>query len=435
MVTSAPAISSSVRTACEQCSTGSSSTSATRSRTSVGSAFGHGASGRRWSPGASGSRDQLVEAYEAAGGQAVDPAALRWWEVMGTFTWGVICMMQAAAHRSGLSAVGRVGGHRPAGLRDRTRPVGPACHDGAARPLRRRAPDEEEPCGPARRADRGGVARGGAGVPRRRRHVGHRGPGQVPHAVAVNVLAMLEREAVSGPPRPRPTSARLKALGYRSEQELAAAIRRARSRCPVGRGQAVGLGDRRRQARRRQSQLRRRSRQRAELGPEPAADTHTVPGVRIGILGGTGPAGSAPGGAAGRRPASTSSSAHGRSTGPWRPSTSCSAGGRTATCTSWPPTTRTPRRRRRRRDRDAVGRRHPDRHVGRRATSTARSSSRWRTRVTRIGKEFQPLVPPRGSVAASVQAAVPRLPGRGRVPPRAGEGARRSRPPDRVATC
>ena len=27
--------------------------------------------------------------------------------------------------------------------------------------------------------------------------------------------------------------------------------------------------------------------------------------------------------------------------------------------------------------------------------------------LTRIGKEFQPLVPPRGSVAASVQAAVP----------------------------
>ena len=28
--------------------------------------------------------------------------------------------------------------------------------------------------------------------------------------------------------------------------------------------------------------------------------------------------------------------------------------------------------------------------------------------LTRIGKEFQPLVPPRGSVAASVQAALPR---------------------------
>ena len=53
--------------------------------------------------GGFGSRDQLVEAYEAAGGQTVDREALRWWEVMGTFTWGVICIMQAAAHRSGMS--------------------------------------------------------------------------------------------------------------------------------------------------------------------------------------------------------------------------------------------------------------------------------------------------------------------------------------------
>ena len=35
--------------------------------------------------------------------------------------------------------------------------------------------------------------------------------------------------------------------------------------------------------------------------------------------------------------------------------------------------------------------------------------------LTRIGKEFQPLVPPRGSVAASVQAAVPECHGGGRA--------------------
>ena len=34
--------------------------------------------------------------------------------------------------------------------------------------------------------------------------------------------------------------------------------------------------------------------------------------------------------------------------------------------------------------------------------------------LTRIGKEFQPLVPPRGSVAASVQAVLPAEPGGGR---------------------
>lgn len=53
--------------------------------------------------GGFGSREQLAAAYEAAGGSTVDPEALRWWEVMGTFSWGVICMMQAATHRTGLS--------------------------------------------------------------------------------------------------------------------------------------------------------------------------------------------------------------------------------------------------------------------------------------------------------------------------------------------
>ena len=53
--------------------------------------------------GGFGSREELVDAYEAAGGHPVDTDTLRWWEVMGTFTWGVICIMQAATHRMGLS--------------------------------------------------------------------------------------------------------------------------------------------------------------------------------------------------------------------------------------------------------------------------------------------------------------------------------------------
>ncbi len=53
--------------------------------------------------GGFGTREELVEAYESASGATVDLDALRWWEVMGTFTWGVICMVQAETHRSGLS--------------------------------------------------------------------------------------------------------------------------------------------------------------------------------------------------------------------------------------------------------------------------------------------------------------------------------------------
>lgn len=60
-----------------------------------------------------GSREELLAAYADAGGTTVDPAALRWWEVMGTLTWGVICIVQATAHRVGrsrsveLAAIGR----------------------------------------------------------------------------------------------------------------------------------------------------------------------------------------------------------------------------------------------------------------------------------------------------------------------------------------
>jgi hypothetical protein len=48
-------------------------------------------------------REELVAAYEAAGGSTVDATALRWWEVIGTLKWGVICIMQAWGHLSGMS--------------------------------------------------------------------------------------------------------------------------------------------------------------------------------------------------------------------------------------------------------------------------------------------------------------------------------------------
>ncbi len=56
---------------------------------------------------------QLVEAYEEAGGRPVDREALRWWEVLGTLRWGVICIVQTVTHLSGtlrsveLAAIGR----------------------------------------------------------------------------------------------------------------------------------------------------------------------------------------------------------------------------------------------------------------------------------------------------------------------------------------
>jgi aminoglycoside phosphotransferase (APT) family kinase protein len=60
-----------------------------------------------------GRRDELLDAYVAAGGLPVDLATLSWWEAYGTLRWGVICVQQAAAHLSGavrsveLAAIGR----------------------------------------------------------------------------------------------------------------------------------------------------------------------------------------------------------------------------------------------------------------------------------------------------------------------------------------
>jgi aminoglycoside phosphotransferase (APT) family kinase protein len=59
--------------------------------------------------GGFGGYDDLLAAYRAP----VDLDALRWWEALGTLRWGIICIMQAMAHVSGmvrsveLAAIGR----------------------------------------------------------------------------------------------------------------------------------------------------------------------------------------------------------------------------------------------------------------------------------------------------------------------------------------
>ena len=46
-------------------------------------------------------REQFFAAYESAGGAAVDPAAVRWWEVFGNLKWAIICIMQARTFLDG----------------------------------------------------------------------------------------------------------------------------------------------------------------------------------------------------------------------------------------------------------------------------------------------------------------------------------------------
>ena len=57
--------------------------------------------------------EELFDAYRTASGTEVDADVVRWWEVMGTLKWGVMCIMQASAHLFGfsrsveLAAIGR----------------------------------------------------------------------------------------------------------------------------------------------------------------------------------------------------------------------------------------------------------------------------------------------------------------------------------------
>lgn len=63
--------------------------------------------------GGVGSREQLVRAYEEAGGHGVDPEALRFWELYGNLRWGVFTLLQLRGFLDGvapnveLAAIGR----------------------------------------------------------------------------------------------------------------------------------------------------------------------------------------------------------------------------------------------------------------------------------------------------------------------------------------
>ena len=75
-------------------------------------AWRFGAPADRGAGGLGGIEDFLC-GYEQAGGTAVDRAAFRWWLVLATLRWGVICRFQAERHLSGahrsveLATVGR----------------------------------------------------------------------------------------------------------------------------------------------------------------------------------------------------------------------------------------------------------------------------------------------------------------------------------------
>lgn len=172
--------------------------------------------------GGMGTREELLDAYEAAGGGRVDPEALRWWELLGTVKWGLICVLQAQVHLSGasrsveLATIGRrvcenewdVLGLLPGGALPGPEPAaGQAGPDLYGRPTAAELLEavREWVEGDVREATSGRVAF---------------------HArVAANALAMLERQVALGPAHEAAHRARLESLGHPDDASLARAIR------------------------------------------------------------------------------------------------------------------------------------------------------------------------------------------------------------------
>jgi aminoglycoside phosphotransferase (APT) family kinase protein len=172
--------------------------------------------------GGMGTREELLAAYEAAGGGVVDPDALRWWELLGTLKWGLICVVQANVHLSGavrsveLATIGRrvcenewdvlgllPGGELP-GPGAAPEPVDPGLY-GRPTAVELVEAVREWVDADVRDSTEGRVAF---------------------HArVAVNAMAMVERQLAQGPAAESAHRERLADLGCHDDAELAAQIR------------------------------------------------------------------------------------------------------------------------------------------------------------------------------------------------------------------
>lgn len=179
-----------------------------------------------------GGLDEFLDAYREAGGEDVSPESLRWWQVLATLKWGIMCIVQASAHQRGasrsveLAAIGRRvaetqedllelidgpssiaaveapgGSARPAGWAPLGGPGGPTVRPGGAELLE-------------------AVGEFLAGV---RDEV----PGRTGfHArVAANVVAQVERELALGPLIAERHRARLAELGVADDGALVGRIR------------------------------------------------------------------------------------------------------------------------------------------------------------------------------------------------------------------
>ena len=171
-----------------------------------------------------GSYEELIEAYVAAGGDPVAPATLRWWETLGALRWGVICVLQASTHLSGISrsvelaAIGRRVCETESDLLDLldVPPAPPPTW--TSRPASERQPPHDRPTAAE-------LVEAVREFLERDVLTATEGRVQFHTRVAVNVLGMVERELAEGGAAEDAHRADLAALGLADDAGLAAAIR------------------------------------------------------------------------------------------------------------------------------------------------------------------------------------------------------------------
>jgi aminoglycoside phosphotransferase (APT) family kinase protein len=172
-----------------------------------------------------GTREDLLSAYAAAGGIDVDPDALRWWELLGTTRWGVICVQQAATHLSGavrsveLAAIGRRVCEVERDVLELLDPdlVRTAAPQDSSHTLTSSGPHDRPTVDELLEAVQEWV--GGLDLPGRDRFLAR---------VTTRALDVVRRELRLGPALATRHLQRLAALGVESEVELAAQIRAGR---------------------------------------------------------------------------------------------------------------------------------------------------------------------------------------------------------------
>jgi aminoglycoside phosphotransferase (APT) family kinase protein len=171
--------------------------------------------------GGFGELPELLHAYAAAGGEAMAPERVHWWQVYATVKWATICALQASAHLSGmtrsveLATIGRrvcesewdlfalLGTPPPA-------TAGPVPADGPTPPFGR--PTAAELVEAVREYLDALMERSADGP-------------RFEARVARNALGIAERELLLGPAFAADHAARLADLGFSDDAALAAALR------------------------------------------------------------------------------------------------------------------------------------------------------------------------------------------------------------------